>query len=491
MGWRSLAPMSSLVLALAACVGDDVLVDTDTHATTGATASTSSDGVSSTGATTPSTSTTDASTSTGETSTSATSTGETTTTGGPICGDGVVEGPEVCDDGNQCSNDGCDATCSSNAGANLWFDEYLGVLRERATAYDLTRTPAGNLVVVGEEVDVDPKKLVGWAREYTPDGALVWSKAVDPTPVADTLLAVAAAADGDLVVGGRSREPECSDGCDLGYVARLDPAGSLLWSTPIPGTSAVLDVEIAGDGDLYVAGNFEDLFTGLRFGRLDADGAVLWIQDPLPKHDHLRSAQAIAIAGDGSLVVGGYQWVEGPPPAYDLWYARLTPAGELLWFRTFDGGGGGNDEIRDVALTGDGDLILVGKIGVDVVVEEDEIYGPIIGSETSLLWLARADPDGELLWSTALDEVPGSIGLDLKVLPDRVVVAGASQLQGPCMVNLGHATFTPDGALLGWSKGPGTVNAVEVLDDGTPGGAVFLAGGNISAWVGRYVGLAP
>jgi len=36
--------------------------------------------------------------------------------GGPTCGDGVVESPEVCDDGGTATGDGCDASCEVETG---------------------------------------------------------------------------------------------------------------------------------------------------------------------------------------------------------------------------------------------------------------------------------------------------------------------------------------------------------------------------------------
>lgn len=35
--------------------------------------------------------------------------------GGPVCGDGVLESPEACDDGNRAAGDGCSATCTVEA----------------------------------------------------------------------------------------------------------------------------------------------------------------------------------------------------------------------------------------------------------------------------------------------------------------------------------------------------------------------------------------
>jgi cysteine-rich repeat protein len=87
------------LFGLTACPPDDPgTSDTGSTTTTGTTTSSTTEEP-----------TTDSSTSTG-TSTS-TSTTDTDTTEGPICGDGVVEGAEECDDGNADNSDDCLDTC--------------------------------------------------------------------------------------------------------------------------------------------------------------------------------------------------------------------------------------------------------------------------------------------------------------------------------------------------------------------------------------------
>lgn len=116
------------LLLPAACVSRDIerilaeappCTTTGTDETTAAAADTSSSDETSNGAGTGSSGdpTTDAS-ATVSTSTSgstdATTTGETTATPPPVCGDGVVEDDEECDDGNQAPEDGCSDACTTD-----------------------------------------------------------------------------------------------------------------------------------------------------------------------------------------------------------------------------------------------------------------------------------------------------------------------------------------------------------------------------------------
>ena len=57
-------------------------------------------------------------------------------------------------------------------------------------------------------------------------------------------------------------------------------------------------------------------------------------------------------------------------------------------------------------------------------------------------------------------------------------------------LRLAYASFTHDGALNWWSatsEGPlAWTHALLAVDDGSLGGAIYLAGGLSDAWVGRF-----
>jgi hypothetical protein len=225
---------------------------------------------------------------------------------------------------------------------------------------------------------------------------------------------------------------------------------------------------------------------------VSADGELLWSKDPLPGPDDYRGTiETIEIADGGDLLIGGlYIELSKPPPRdSDLWVARLDPTGELVWSTVLDGGEGGDDHLRDVAITDEGDILMTGSVGTDVVVVPDEFLDKVIESQTGVLWFGRADSSGVLIESTTLTSLPNSGGNRIALHPEHVLVAGGSGSQEPCGVALAVASFTYEGALNWWSgtsQPLPSVRAIEVVDDGTPTGALYLAGGRVPAWVGRF-----
>lgn len=101
------------LLALVSCLKGDVGMGTDTNPST----TEPTTGGTNIGMTTSANTSTDSSSSvtTGMTMTSS-STDVSTTSSGPMCGDGVPEGDEECDDGNLISDDGCSPTCTNECG---------------------------------------------------------------------------------------------------------------------------------------------------------------------------------------------------------------------------------------------------------------------------------------------------------------------------------------------------------------------------------------
>ncbi|PCC72950.1 Myxococcus cysteine-rich repeat-containing protein [Nannocystis exedens] len=100
-------------------------------------------------------------------------TGETTGPGAG-CGDGVVQAPEVCDDGNAADGDGCNADCQPS-GRVLWSITHAGGLKmvEEALACEVD---ANNSIYVIGRVGVGADDYDRWARKYAADGAELWTQ---------------------------------------------------------------------------------------------------------------------------------------------------------------------------------------------------------------------------------------------------------------------------------------------------------------------------
>jgi hypothetical protein len=138
---------------------------------------------------------------------------------------------------------------------------------------------AGNTVVSGQftgAVDFDPGAGTDlrtsrrgtnlFVAKYTASGALAWAVTYDPEVL---VLNVTADAAGNVYVAGRfsaavdvapgkAKLVLTSEGAQDGFVVKLNSAGQMVWGSQIGGGGffSPRDIEVDGDGQVYVAGDF-------------------------------------------------------------------------------------------------------------------------------------------------------------------------------------------------------------------------------------------
>lgn len=129
---------------------------------------------------------------------------------------------------------------------------------------------------------------------------------------------------------------------------------------------------------------------------------------------------AIAMTPDGDVVVVGYTTVGDM--GEDMWITRMTSAGETKWTKTRDGGAMYFDIYDEVAVSSDG-IIYIG--------------GTQYSSATQVLdadrdaWVEALAPDGTRLWGVKLDG-GGTYNYAESIAADStgVVVVGGQTVQG-------------------------------------------------------------
>jgi Beta-propeller repeat len=153
------------------------------------------------------------------------------------------------------------------------------------------------------------------------------------------------------------------------WVEKIDPQGSPVWRASLPGSSLTREGGIAVDpaGNIYVTGNtfppqntLQDVFVT----RLDPSGAVVFTT--IFGGLGIDTAQAIALAPDGSVWVGGITRSGDFPTlnplqaakngVQDLFLTRLSPAGTILASTYL--GGNSNDFLESLATDSAGFLYL-------------------------------------------------------------------------------------------------------------------------------------
>ncbi len=170
--------------------------------------------------------------------------------------------------------------------------------------------------------------------------------------------------------------------------------------------------------------------------------------------------------------------------SFDSYVARYSEAGALLWTISF--GGTGQDRIYELALDGNGDVILVGSFEDRVVLGQGESNETtLVSLGSSDIFIAKYTADGLLLWARQAgggsDDVAYALCLDAN---GNSFIGGAYRIQatfGPgegneveltCLgvEDMFLAKYNPDGLLL-WARGAGGsvsdfANGIGVDEDG-------------------------
>lgn len=196
--------------------------------------------------------------------------------------------------------------------------------------------------------------------------------------------------DGNFLVFGDTRNAGLGS-TDI-FLVKVDPYGNEIWSRIYGGSAGDLcySVKETDEGDLIVCAMSEssNLSNGAADGvlmKLDPEGDILWARNYGGfGGERITSKETCQIYENGDIVVAGHTESYGAGSG-DQFVARFTPAGELIWFRSY--GSTGYDFATNLTIVDNGDLLVSG-----------------IFSSSSGDWdgsLMRVSGDGELLWASS------------------------------------------------------------------------------------------
>lgn len=457
----------SCVFALVACSGEPATT-TESNATDTSTGDASTTGDGTTG-------TSDEPTTVAPTSADDTTAAPTTGPKPAVCGDGVVDEGEPCDDGNDEPDDGCTKKCE-RTGAVKWTFMYDGA-SEVDTFNDVAVDATGQIYLVGYTEDAD-KLAHAHILALDPAGKEVWSKQLDnPTGLGASLTAVALGDDGSLYVAGREAVDEMIGQATL---FKLTPEGDEEWkftaAAPVADFANIQDIFV-GDGAIYSTGVEGLLEAGEQMvaRRHDPDtGEALWTASAHPT-GYLYAAGFGVVAGADEVVVVGVAQTKANV-IYPL-TAVYDPEGAELAVEVDDRDAGA---WTDVQLAAGGDYVLAGRIS-----ENEEFFNYAVrrlGPDRAVKWTQTFDDD--FLYDTALGVAVG---------PGDVIAAGGILTKQGQSGNSYVTRFDPDGAPV-WSSLYN--NATDLGDSASAvafgpdfvvaAGSTFELGQDFNGWVRAY-----
>ncbi len=399
---------------------------------------------------------------------------------GPRCGDGEVNGPEPCDDGNAVDADGCNIDCVIS-GSELWTRGYTGEDAGNARARGAVVDLDGNVIIVGEEFVVGQNADV-WARKYDPAGDELWTYTWQGDSNGDDIAhAVALTPDGDLVIVGETFVQ--GEGADM-FFFKLGPDSKPVWqltyTSPNGQGDRALGVAVDPAGNIAVTGTeyklvgLDDVFTRV----MDQDGVPLWT-DVVDANAGNDGGNAIAFTPGGDVIVAGHIYV--PIGLSDLWLRKYSAAGKQLWTRTADHMKG-NDEWHGVAVNPAGDIALTGEVY--------EVAG------LAAIFTARYSSAGYETWSQIQDSDGGDNDRGQGVAFDGAgnFVAVGSEYTANDFTRTWTRKYGPMGAEL-WTQvhdGDGAGNdvahavAIDPTGNVHVAGSEYVAGQFATVWLTKY-----
>ncbi len=378
----------------------------------------------------------------------------------PVCGNGVVEGEEECDELDEVDGDGCNTDCV-RSGSPRWS----AVVASEAgndRLFGLTQLVSGDVVAVGY-IQAESRDVL--ITRFTIEGREVQRVVYDVDGGLDEAEAVAQGGTGRLYICGRATVAGETRAWVGRWEALLD--GPPAYEQQLPATlgGPCYDVAYINSSNIVTVGGNGSTAWAYTF----VDGNVAGGQEATVTPGGATNLKSVVRAPDSSVFVAGQASGAGvayaPPSLVDLGLPRIQTAGVV--------------ELQTMRVTGD--AIVVGGLLRELPTLDD-------------LWVAAYELDGSERWvyapaRPAIDEIEDialdpagnvyAIGHVVSEAPDRWV-----------------GKLDPAGALV-WerndyanSEGDDRGRSIEVLPNGD---LVVVAeivgeGGDLDGWIAR---LAP
>lgn len=393
----------------------------------------------------------------------------------PVCGNGIVEGDEPCDDANDDPDDGCNKLCG-RTGVPIWTRSWDSGAKQDDYGASV-RSDGDGHIYVGGTVEKGDNYSDAVVRKLDSSGEeLAQFVYAGQLGLDDGGTALGLGGDGSVYLGGY--EQIVADGPNQSFVRKFAADGAPVWtftqpSVYVEGISQVSGLAVAGDA-IYVAGSEEidDKVYQTYIHRLDPDdGTPVWTAhiDVVGFHRH-----GLDIAPNGDLLVATASL--GPNNTAVATVVRYTEDGDELWFETF--GGVGN--ARAIAVHPDGDLAVTGWLIGDF-------------NDTNF-WTARLTSEGETIWSVKYDhDDRDDMGSGIVWSPDGDIYVAGFVIKVGEQQNAYVRRLTGDGADYWSSFYNGaidlndTVNGVALTDEHLiVVGTEVVSGSGPNQWIRAY-----
>lgn len=237
-------------------------------------------------------------------------------------------------------------------------------------------------------------------------GKVTWVKPMATTAGYDAVNSVGLDSAGQVYVAGATGGSTMGTP-SVGFVTKLDPGGTMLWTTDL--VTGADGLAKSGAAALFVAKDGTSTVTGPGgyVVRVDAAGKPAWVAWPSPKDPLLVTGHGVSVDGSGrTLVAGSLQGTIAfgsrtvtSNGGVDAYVAQLDGQGTWTWAVSAGSVGMGTGPGSDAALQVTADS--AGQSTVAGVFSSTASFGSSVLSAlgASDVFVARLDADGTFLWA--------------------------------------------------------------------------------------------
>ena len=285
----------------------------------------------------------------------------------------ALENVYVCGYSNNGSNDDMLVLKYSSAGVDQWSNGFIfnGVNSQDDRASSLVIDATSNVYITGKS-DNDPSLVQNFdykTLKIDPSKNLLWQIDHNGTGNGeDEGTSIGLLASGNIVVTGKSdseSDPLASN-FDAVTICYSSSTGSQSWIKAYTGAAGKDDtgnqLAIDNSGYVLVAGSSQDNISesdalALKYS---SAGVENWSKLFAGIGDNTENVNAMTIDAAGNTYLAGYTYSRNN--LKDLCVIKLSPIGDTLWVKKYNGSDNGNDEATDIKVDAGGNVYVTGFI---------------------------------------------------------------------------------------------------------------------------------
>lgn len=200
--------------------------------------------------------------------------------------------------------------------------------------YGYALTANENSIWVAETSNTTSATSTAKVSKYTSNGNVIWQTVLTDVSVNPTihLNAIAADSNSNSYVAGSVQYKPSNQTTELGYVAKLDTFGNVLWEKKIGTTTSVLgyyvsDIKLDASNNIHIA--FADNSSAsFKIIKMDNSGNVIWATSV----GSSSSASSLALNSSGNVYFSGYS----VPASGGRGLVKLNSSGTFQWFTSLN-----------------------------------------------------------------------------------------------------------------------------------------------------------